>query len=370
MRSCLPFVLPLLLGACDDLGIEDQSEGITTTTASYTADSDGLVSVEVDVADNTDSFMVTLEGEDALMSLESVTDPNDDEILYWEDWYYGTQSLTYAFYPNSTEVVFNWPVRAEDGKLAAGTYTLSFGAITPSGDTYYYAPGAKVDGTLQTKADSKISEGTVKVLVVYADGVGDEEDVVAATESAVEIWREVWSPYGLVIDVTYVDGAIDPALDLPGAGGDALTQASEDGTDEDLTVVIGETIDGSVEFYGVAGSVPGSLIPSVRSAVVVSWLANAGGDGKFSDEDLRIYGETLAHETGHYTGLFHPVGIDFDVWDALDDTPQCGNQTNCESSMGDNNMFPYPVCDFNSCIPQDQLTDDQMGVSQRYTGTL
>ena len=33
-------------------------------------------------------------------------------------------------------------------------------------------------------------------------------------------------------------------------------------------------------------------------------------------------------------------------------------------------MFPYPVCTWDSCPAQDQLSDGQVGVAQRYVGTL
>ena len=37
--------------------------------------------------------------------------------------------------------------------------------------------------------------------------------------------------------------------------------------------------------------------------------------------------------------------------------------------LGDNLMFPYPVCTFRECVPQQKMTDGQVGVVMRYTGT-
>ena len=57
-------------------------------------------------------------------------------------------------------------------------------------------------------------------------------------------------------------------------------------------------------------------------------------------------------------------------WDACDDTPNCASATECEGVLGNNLMYPAPVCDFTSCIEQDQLSDVQVEILQRYTGAL
>ena len=120
----------------------------------------------------------------------------------------------------------------------------------------------------------------------------------------------------------------------------------------------------------MAGAIPGTLTANTRSAVVVSWLASAGTDGVFQDTDITILGETMAHEVGHYMGLFHPVEQTWSTWDACDDTPDCTSESACISALGTNLMFPTPVCDFDGCIEQDQLSLVQEGIMHRYTGTL
>ena len=81
-------------------------------------------------------------------------------------------------------------------------------------------------------------------------------------------------------------------------------------------------------------------------------------------------GETMAHEVGHYTGLYHPVESNYRAWDALDDTPECTRRRDCEDALGDNLMFPYSICDATSCLVTDQLSADQEGVLQRYVAAL
>ena len=77
----------------------------------------------------------------------------------------------------------------------------------------------------------------------------------------------------------------------------------------------------------------------------------------------------LAHEIGHYMGLYHPVEASYNYWDALEDTVECGTWNACETQLGNNLMFPYPIC-YGACELQTEITSDQMGVLQRYTGTL
>jgi hypothetical protein len=42
--------------------------------------------------------------------------------------------------------------------------------------------------------------------------------------------------------------------------------------------------------------------------------------------------------------------------------------TTCENNLGDNLMYPYPICAGARCTRQDQLTEDQQGVAHRYLG--
>ncbi|MEM6926414.1 MAG: hypothetical protein AAF602_05770 [Myxococcota bacterium] len=128
------------------------------------------------------------------------------------------------------------------------------------------------------------------------------------------------------------------------------------------------------EIVGLAGGIPGAASATPRSAVQVSTLGAAGTDGRFDGDDIRLLAETMAHETAHYLGLFHPVeaiarGTPWSVFDALSDTPRCGSRRTCETRLGSNLMFPFPVCEPGaSCDPQEVLTEEQATVMQRYVG--
>ena len=132
-------------------------------------------------------------------------------------------------------------------------------------------------------------------------------------------------------------------------------------------VIVGESFPDSPDILGFAGNVPGSVRSGGRSAIAVSWLANAGTDGVFNEEEIRLFSETLAHEAGHYLGLYHPVEIDFSQWDALSDTEECSSQSSCQQALKNNLMFPYPICVGNGCVAQFELTEHQQIVLHNNT---
>ncbi len=355
---------------CDDPyegdGDLTETDMLTTTTTSGSSDDNGILTVEVDVTDGVDSFLITTVT-DWWIAMEALYDPDGNLVLWWEDWYESEYSLTNAFFIESGDSELNWPIREDDGPLQTGTWVAEF-AITDN-DTNYVG-SFPADITVQTKDDPNLNDGIIRARIVYASGVQRDDEATAGTEAGVERWREIWATEGLELQVDYASGDINANLPWPDGLTSDIADESANFWDSDVTVIIGEEIDGSQDYYGVSGGIPGTLIAGPRSAVVLSWLANAGGDGTFDDEDIRLYGETLAHEVGHYMGLYHPVEDGWEYWDALGDTVECSNTEDCEGQLGDNLMFPYPVCTFTECVPADQISADQAGASHRYTGAL
>jgi hypothetical protein len=165
---------------------------------------------------------------------------------------------------------------------------------------------------------------------------------------------------------------VDPDLPEAYTGQDEV-QALLAGLDtRSLLLVVGETVGGDDTLYGEAAAIPGPYAPTPITVVEVGWLANAGSNAVFSDDEVLLFGETMAHEAGHFLGLYHPVedgGYDaWEWWDALDDTEECVDWRGCESALGDNLMFPYPICYGRTCERQDELTRNQAGVVNHYVG--
>lgn len=356
MRAPTP-ILTLLVACGGEPSLE-------TTTGHGTTNNGGQAEVDFHLDGKADAFLLTAVAETGLLSVEYVTNHRGQDVLSWEDLYDSSDSLTGAIYSESTATQINWPVRADDGKLHRGDWSVSLGLVD---DDYNYLGGVAFDWTLQVKHDPDFKEGLINITVAYADGLEDDAEVSAAVEGAVSRWEEIWGDYGLSLSVTWTTADLPGDLSFEDGG---LKEVAAKGSNRDVLVVIGESIESDPYTYGYAGGIPGTLVATDYAAIYASWLANAGGDGSFSDDDVRLFGETLAHEVGHYTGLFHPVEDGWEYWDALSDTAHCASADACESKLGDNLMFPYTLCDTSGCLAQDQLTGDQEGVMQRYTGAL
>jgi hypothetical protein len=381
-RATAPLLLGLTLAAgCEDTdknarntGTCVDADGLQTCWYSTRTGSSGTKTVDINVNAGAGAFLLSTAGpNNQYLSVEEVIDPDGAQVLYWEDWYDGTYYLTAGVLPLSNEMQLNWPVRADDAPLSPGWWSVVVAAIDYEG---YYQPSANIEVVTQVKQDASFADGVVSVRIVYVDGLDGDTNVTGATEDAVVVWRAIWAAYGLSLSVDYdVRDDIDGNLPSMSDGSEDIDDISAGGTDADITVVIGDMVGGAANIYGESGGIPGTLVEGERSAVAISWITNAGGDGIFSADDIQVYGETLAHEVGHYMGLFHPV--DFDdrfrpaSWDALNDTDECGTQSACDTELGENNMYPFPICiGFNDCLPQQTLSDGQSGVLHRHVGAL
>lgn len=360
-----------LLSACagdkpGDTATVTELDGITTRRWSGLSDADGLHGVGVDVGDGEDALLVC--GQTAhdgrWMSVEKITDPAGATAMRWQEWYDTPEVLTGAIFPSGQDTCLNWPVRAEDGPLSSGTWTVW---LASTNDRNQYASGTSIDVVAQSRR-APVGGGVLRVALAYGGDLSEDADLVSAVDAAVLRWADIWAPAGVEIEVETVN--VDMDADLPDLllGGEAWRAAAALTDDNDMLVVIGETIDGSTGLYGLSGGVPGALAAAPRAAVAISSLANAGQNGIFDEDEVQLLGDTLAHEAGHFAGLIHPVEATWDQWDALSDTRDCTGRVDCEDALADNNMFPYPLCSRTACAPQDLLTEGQAAVLRQYTG--
>lgn len=367
----IPILLlaPLALTACpradDDDTMVDPDAGTAwlSSTEERISDSQSTVTVEIEVTSQVDAFMVTAQAGSGLVGFERLRDPSGNVVLDWEDWSGASESLTWAIYEDRVNTL-NWPVRTEDGPLAEGTWVAE---ITTTDFNLNYVPDTPVTVDIRRRA-AKSDTDTLQVRIVYARGLAEDDVVVQAVEGAVERWRTVWAEQGLTLDESYESSDLDPSLGFAYTGSDQVRAVSAAESEPHIILVVGDQYPDGLDTFGVSAGLPGPLAATRSSYVTVSWMAHAGANLTFADWEVRMMGETMAHECGHYLGLFHPVETSLDGWDALGDTPQCRTYDDCERQMGDNNMYPYPICSGATCFAQGVLTDDQAGVMTGWTG--
>lgn len=363
-------ILLTTLLACGNISFGDDPKGsstsgcITAAAGSATSGNNSYAEFGIDVGGDDKALQIVTRRDSGAMTIDYLIDPDGNIVLSYEDWYSSAESLTYAFYLSETQSVFNYPIRPGDTPLSKGTWTVEVGTYDTSG---HPQTGKEVTATGMTR-NCQGSPAELNVAIAYAGGLDGDPVVTNAVEEAASLWTEIYGAIGIQVNFDYTTTSMNAALKGP-TYGDADYETLYDSVDNDgIVMVIGDTIDNDNALYGMAGGIPGPMDATPISAVALSWLTHAGADGKFSDADTELMAETMAHESGHYLGLFHPVEMTYDAWDALDDTAQCSSMSQCDSKLGDNLMYPYPVCSGSGCVEQRGITDDQSTAAHNWIG--
>jgi len=365
MAAVLALMSLPMVGGCKKNILEGYVDGVRWLKTRINSQRNGTARLEFDVNPDETAMLVTAEVNAGYQThFRTVYDPSERPAFQAFDWTGTEYSKTNAGYVSQVSTL-NWPVSGDDPDLVAGQYTLEFGVVD-SNENYVSQP---VFVDILLKADDDFSVGELRVDIIYTGGLQDDEDLRGAVDEAKDLWEELYA--GMGIDVDFDELAYDKVDDIePPAFGDEATYDEISGSTSlrTVNVVIAPSIVSYDEIFGIAGDIPGPLIRTGRSAVLISADLSAGPNGVFSAEEKRLLAETMAHEVGHYLGLFHPVETTWETWDVLDDTPTCDTEFECVEELGDNLMFPFPVCVGFSCTPQGVLTDEQADVMHRYVG--
>ena len=369
------WLLPLALIACQPHLEETEDLGLRRLEGFVTTGIDGFQEVDIDVNDE-ESLAIIAEAVDpgARVYIRRLIDPEGTVVYRAEDWFSPVnEQMTNAGFlaPVST---LNWPVLSTDFLIVPGRWKAVVGLANDNDALIQGDVGVDV----LLKNDPDLFTGRVRVVIVRPKG----RQLQAVLDEAKRIWVDMFEPLRIGIDFDDVvfdevaTGVVDPSPPTMGdVRYDVLAQANGIRT---VSVVLTDFIDAPElgvgnQLAGLSGGIPGAWVPTPYSAVQVSLLAAAGADGQFDAQEIRLFAETMAHETGHYLGLFHPVEAfseaPWSTFDAVSDTPRCTSDTECFWALGGNLMFPFPVCDLSgACDRQDQLSDGQVAVIQRSVG--
>lgn len=240
-----------------------------------------------------------------------------------------------ALYPNSPRL-----------GLAAGNYTFTFGA--------YQNTQGKLTAVIKT-AKGLLSGGQLPVVLWFTK----QGRISAATapndvklQQALAKMQSVYAGANIQLGpYTYID--------VPGALGQGAAVIDDDAELAELFAAAGNATqqglnlffveqfagdDGGYVTLGQSGGIPGppSLpgLPHAGVAVAVAYL----------DEDVATFAQTMAHEAGHYLGLFHTSEASGKSFDPLLDTAPCPSKFDsdgdgylsakeCQGMGADNLMF-------------------------------
>ncbi len=375
----LAALLATLLAGCavgsddgDDTSGDTPDGGEAVFSVTATTSDRGVATASFALAEGTTKFGVTA----------SVTD--DDLMLRFTDILSGT-GIDYLN-PGRTEVSFadsfsrfvkaaSVPSRDVDPRVVdTERFTVSVEVIDDLGADVV---GEEVTFNIFSKADPGFNSGRMRINLFYVGDVGQDQVTKDVVMDALNEFRAIYSAetaIDLEIQQIDIDGPV--VLPLPIDGSDFYRSASSGTIFPSVNVFIGGDIAGGAgSILGISADIPGPFHPSERSGVAVSFFTGAGPDGIYSSEEVRILGETIAHETGHYIGLFHPVdfsGSTVIAVDPLDDTDTCSFITECVSNndLITNLMFTSPVRDGDGgFVRQNQLTGQQSAVANRYIVT-
>lgn len=371
-----------LWAGCAATSWEESLQGdLRLLTTSALTNAGGTIVVDLDVNEGETSLLLTgIAAEDRLIFVNRVTAPGGVEVFHAQDfWDLDTNRSNAAFSANTTTL--NWPIDVAGPELSPGSWR--FEVRVDAGEE-------PVDLSVVLKADDDLTTGALAVRVVLAASLTDNAQLMAGVDDAIALWQDhiYANPDGgldpqIVVETSTTSADMAARIERPGFGDAALyEQLSAEKALHEVNLVITDRVTDSNDVLGISGGVPGPLVPARNAAVSLSALSAAeaaGRDGQFSAAEVELFAETMAHEVGHYLGLFHPaeipvVGAEPPSWDALDDTDKCATFDLCMTTLGDNLMFPTPVCtdpfafsctDF---VQQRSLTPLQVGLIQRYTG--
>jgi hypothetical protein len=257
--------------------------------------------------------------------------------------------------------------------LQTGNYQLLLGNIS--------AAPANVEGTAILMRRTNLNAGRLDVRMYFV-GIDSMDAARAANDPTAqtiinELNRKLGAAGIQLGEITLYDYPADRAaaltvvdLDRDDNGNGVADQAEEIfslprpmGQRTLDLFLVSDIVGMSGGVIGFSGAIPGPALapPSVQSGVVAAVFNDLDlGDR----QDVTALAQTIAHEAGHYLGLYHTTELSGSSGDPLVDTPFCSTIASAPiASCPDvtDLMFPQ-LADFD----QSNLTPDQAFVLQRH----
>jgi hypothetical protein len=296
--------------------------------------------ITVEIPEGTESVLFEVRGDRGLYYLSKFTTPSNVELI--EGGGFVTRAAREK--PGVVDWLYpNTPVRVAE----PGEYRLILRAERPGGG---HVASESVDVLVYSKQRTGHSGcGLYLDFLVDRDAIA-AEDMEAAIDGLVDrlvpifaqIGTEILDPYQIQrisllstdVDVSGLDWrATMDAVE------DAVEQGRREGSarDSSLRVVVARSLGGAESLAGYSMGLPGPVAGDrANSAVIIATQAYADPSGFL---DLDGLATTLAHEIGHYLGLYHTSEPNGQLHDPIPDTPECAGGI-CDAAFLDNIMTP------------------------------
>ncbi|RHX96006.1 hypothetical protein DLM76_03330 [Leptospira yasudae] len=273
---------------------------------------------------------------------------------------YGSNGFYYAnkYVSNSSSsgqlnaVDFNFPVNPATTNASASIVT---NCRKLDSDEQFFSTGG---GSSNTNGLSKVWTNRRKLnvnLIFIKDGINRAypNPTEAGLQTALDRWKSIYSQNSVKIDIQFTVTELDSSeflslsslstdfYSVAGSLGKLFVSTSSIQSDTALNLFIArdETEVGGV--LGISGGVPGSVglkgTPQSGMIVFIEPHRSSGTVGSIlSATDQSFLGDTMAHEAGHFLGLFHTVeragqsGSTYPnrTMDPLIETPLCTSTRN------------------------------------------
>ena len=307
-----------------------------------------IITRTFEISNNTISFIIHLFGEDVgIVSFESLTTPsgdmlNIDHVICEHKKKYCNISIPYNPEGNTSIEPGTWTYRLNQSREIFTPFHVKLSERTG------------VEEILKT---------SLPIKPYYTGGKYLADQIILS----LDVMKNIYAMYDIDIEMQELTWLDNPQYAI--VSGDFTDQNTSDliseGAAETINIFFVENFISESRFLlGITPFTPGSLgIVGPYNGLLI----NINSHIKNSELNIKLLGETAAHEIGHFLGLSHTSennGVKFDI---LNDTPECANAMQraeaCINEGGDNLMFwTTPNIDSSSIENQTRLTDDQLFV--------
>ena len=308
---------------------DNSTSSYSVSEITQTNEGDGYLSGSFEVPSNGISFMLgTFMDNNSVVGFYSLTDPDGTNIL------------------SSSSALYNYSSGRLGGYGFASVLVPQTSNFSAKAGTWTFKNYANDRVKLTIRTGSTPSVATINVQPYITGTTWSANDIA----SALTVMASIYDNNGITLSVKNTitisesQYATVSSSFIDATTSSLVSQGSEDTVN---LFFVEDQPSGETAILGVSAGIPGSMsIASSWNGVINYLSAHATG----STLNSQVLGETVAHEMGHWLGLFHTTEAAGSSFDPLSDTAQCpisldGDSDGkvyaeeCEGYGADNLMF-------------------------------